>query len=139
MATGLRSGFESTILAAMFTKWNAAGAAGNRRSGTCYGLRAMGSLCMWRAGSCRAKQKRRSAPGLALLFAELEVAIDPDDLVELMVFPEMDAAAEMPEITEACWGILGRSLESVMCTTVRMVVKRKGAAHPVALGWTLLP
>jgi hypothetical protein len=45
----------------------------------------------------------------------------------------MDAGAEMPEITEACWGILGRSLESVMCATVRMVVKGKGAAHPVAL------
>jgi hypothetical protein len=37
--------------------------------------------------------------GFAPLFAELEVAINLDDPVRPMVFPEMDAAAEMPEIT----------------------------------------
>ena len=56
-----------------------------------------------------------------------------------MVFPEMDAAADVPEITEACWGILGKSPESVMCATSRMVVKRKGAARPAVLACTLLP
>ena len=56
-----------------------------------------------------------------------------------MVFPEMDAAADVPEITEACWGILGKSPESVMCATARMVVKRKGAARPAVLACTLLP
>jgi uncharacterized Fe-S cluster-containing radical SAM superfamily protein len=77
--------------------------------------------------------------GFAGLFAELGVAIDADDPVALMVFPEMDPAADVPEITEACWGILGKSPESVMCATSRMVVKRKGAAHPVVLACTLLP
>lgn len=77
--------------------------------------------------------------GFAKLFAELGVAIDADDPVALMVFPEMDAAADVPEITEACWGILGKSPESVMCATSRMVVKRKGAAHPAVLACTLLP
>jgi uncharacterized Fe-S cluster-containing radical SAM superfamily protein len=77
--------------------------------------------------------------GFATLFAELGVAIDTDDPVALMVFPEMDAAAEVPEITEACWGILGKSPESVMCATSRMVVKRKGASHPVVIACTLLP
>ncbi len=76
--------------------------------------------------------------GFARLFAELEVGIDADDPVTLTVFPEMDAAAEVPEITEACWGILGKSPESVMCSSSRMVVKRKGAAHPAVLACTLL-
>ncbi len=76
--------------------------------------------------------------GFARLFGELGVAIDAADPVRLMVFPEMDAAAEVPEITEACWGILGKSPESVMCASARMVVKRKGAVHPAVLACTLL-
>ena len=77
--------------------------------------------------------------GFAGLFAELGVAIDATDPVALTVFPEMDAAADVPEITEACWGILGKSPETVMCASSRMVVKRRGEAHPVVLACTLLP
>jgi uncharacterized Fe-S cluster-containing radical SAM superfamily protein len=77
--------------------------------------------------------------GFANLFAELGVEIDADDAVALMVFPEMDAGADVPEITEACWGILGKSPESVMCASSRMVVKRKGEKAPVVLACTLLP
>lgn len=77
--------------------------------------------------------------GFARLFAALGVAIDAEDPVALMVFPEMDATADVPEITEACWDILGKSPESVMCASSRMVVKRKGAAHPAVLSCTLLP
>jgi hypothetical protein len=77
--------------------------------------------------------------GFAGLFAELGIAIDAADPVELTVFPEMDAAADVPEITEACWSILGKSPESVMCATSRMVVKRKGDPHPVVFACTLLP
>ena len=73
------------------------------------------------------------------MFAELDVAIDAEDPVALMVFPEMDAAADVPEITEACWGILGKSPEDVMCATSRMVVKRKDAAVPAVIACTLLP
>jgi uncharacterized Fe-S cluster-containing radical SAM superfamily protein len=77
--------------------------------------------------------------GFAGLFAELGVAIDASDPVALTVFPEMDAAADVPEITETCWDILGKSPESVMCASSRMVAKRKGEAHPVVLACTLLP
>jgi uncharacterized Fe-S cluster-containing radical SAM superfamily protein len=77
--------------------------------------------------------------GFARFFDELGVAIDAADPVRLMVFPEMDAAADVPEITEACWGILGKSPESVMCASARMVVKRKGAMRPAVLACTLLP
>jgi MoaA/NifB/PqqE/SkfB family radical SAM enzyme len=77
--------------------------------------------------------------GFADLFAEVDVAIDPDDPVALMVFPEMDPSADVPEITEACWGILGKSPEGVMCASSRMIVKRKGAAHPAVIACTLVP
>ncbi|MGH7060079.1 MAG: radical SAM protein [Stellaceae bacterium] len=77
--------------------------------------------------------------GFARLFAGLEIAIDAGDPVALIVFPEMDDAADVPEITEACWGILGKSPESVMCASARMVVKRKGAERPAVLACTLLP
>ncbi len=76
--------------------------------------------------------------GFARLFAELGVAVDAFDPVRLMLFPEMDAVRDVPEITEACWGILGRSPDSVMCASSRMVVKRRDAAAPVVLACTLL-
>jgi hypothetical protein len=44
----------------------------------------------------------------------------------------------VPEITEACWGILDLSPSAVMCASSRMVVKRKGAAAPAVLACTLL-
>ena len=77
--------------------------------------------------------------GFGRLFAELGIALDADDPVALMIFPEMDATVDVPEITEACWGILGKSPDSVMCASSRMVVKRKGAAHPTVVACTLLP
>lgn len=77
--------------------------------------------------------------GFAALFARHAIPIDPADPVALMLFPEMDDSADVPEITEACWGILGKSPESVMCASSRMVVKRKGAAAPTVVACTLLP
>jgi hypothetical protein len=77
--------------------------------------------------------------GFAALFARIGVGIDADDPVALTVFPEMDEAADVPEITEACWGILGKSPEDVMCAGSRMVVKFKGAARPAVIACTLLP
>ena len=77
--------------------------------------------------------------GFAALFDEIGVDIDPDDPVALMVFPEMDPGTDVPEITEACWGILHKSPAEVMCASSRMVVKRKGAAQPAVVACTLLP
>jgi hypothetical protein len=51
----------------------------------------------------------------------------------------MDESADVPEITEACWGILGKSPADVMCSSSRMVVKFKGAARPSVIACTLLP
>ena len=77
--------------------------------------------------------------GYARLFAERGVAVDAFDPVQLMLFPEMDARRDVPEITTACWGILHKSPDDVMCASARMVVKRKDAAHPAVLACTLLP
>jgi hypothetical protein len=51
----------------------------------------------------------------------------------------MDETADVPEITEACWGILGKSPDDVMCARSRMVVKFKDAAQPTVIACTLLP
>ncbi|WP_309139720.1 radical SAM protein [Siccirubricoccus sp. G192] len=77
--------------------------------------------------------------GFARLFAARGIPVDAMDPVALMLFPEMDATADVPEITEACWGILGKSPDSLMCASARMVVKRRGAARPAVLACTLLP
>jgi hypothetical protein len=77
--------------------------------------------------------------GFAGLFAELGLPIDADDPMALTVFPEMDIAADVAEITEACWSILGKSPEDVMCAGSRMVVKFKGTARPTVIACTLLP
>ena len=76
--------------------------------------------------------------GYARLFAGRGILVDAADPVALMLFPEMEASAEVPEITEACWGILGKSPDSVMCASSRMVAKRRGAAAPAVLACTLL-
>jgi uncharacterized Fe-S cluster-containing radical SAM superfamily protein len=77
--------------------------------------------------------------GFARLFAAHGIAVDAEDPVALMLFPEMDAGADVPEITEACWGILRKAPDSVMCASSRMVVKRKGADRPAVVACTLLP
>ena len=76
--------------------------------------------------------------GFARLVAGHEILIDADDPVRLMLFPEMEPQRDVPEITTACWGILNKSPDDVMCAGARMVVKRKDAAAPVVLACTLL-
>jgi hypothetical protein len=77
--------------------------------------------------------------GFARLFAELDIAIDADDPVRLMLFPEMDVQRDVPEITTACWGILHKSPDDVMCASARMVVKHRDAVAPSVLACTLVP
>jgi uncharacterized Fe-S cluster-containing radical SAM superfamily protein len=77
--------------------------------------------------------------GFTRLFATHGIPIDAEDPVALMLFPEMDARIDVPEITTACWGMLGKSPDSLMCASARMVVKRRGAARPAVLACTLLP
>ena len=77
--------------------------------------------------------------GFASLFRRLELSVDAFDPAALILFPEMDEEADVPEITTACWNILHVDPAQVMCATSRMVVKRKGAAEPSVVACTLLP
>ena len=101
---------------------------------------ARGGFTLALAGrTCWDESEAAARAGYAALIAERAWPLDADDPAELVLFPEMDERADVPEITEDCWGILGKNPAEVMCASSRMVVKRKGAAHPVVLPCTLLP
>ena len=94
---------------------------------------AVAGRTLWGEPDCAMRQ------GFARLFAEHGIAIDAEDREQLVIFPEMDAAADVPEIADGCWDSLQVDPGSVMCATSRMVVKRKGAARPSVVACTLLP
>lgn len=77
--------------------------------------------------------------GFERLFASHGLPIDAGDPQQLVLFPEMDATRDVPEITQACWGLLRRSPDAMMCASSRMVVKRRGADRPVVVACTLIP
>ncbi|MGB0347462.1 MAG: radical SAM protein [Balneolaceae bacterium] len=56
----------------------------------------------------------------------------------MVIFPEMSTSKDVPEITTACWDILGVHPHQQMCASERMVVKRKGSDYPVVLPCTLI-
>lgn len=85
------------------------------------------------------ESEERVRGGYRDLFAMLGLEIDVGDPGQLVLFPEMSAQEEAPEITERCWDIFGKSPASLMCATSRMVVRRKGAARPAVVSCTLLP
>ncbi|MEZ5997588.1 MAG: radical SAM protein [Hyphomonas sp.] len=72
------------------------------------------------------------------LAASLGLTLDPADAKQLVLFPEMIPRDDPPEITTACWGILNKSPESIMCANQRMVVRRKGAPRAAVTACTLL-
>lgn len=80
-----------------------------------------------------------SRAGYAAFYAEHGFNIDAEDPAMTVLFPEMDESVEVPEITTACWGILDKSPDAVMCASSRMVVKRRGAEKLAVLACTLLP
>jgi Radical SAM superfamily/4Fe-4S single cluster domain len=89
--------------------------------------------------TCWGESEADMRDGYAALIAERGWPVDAYDHDTLVLFPEMDQRADVPEITQDCWGILGKNPANVMCASSRMVVKRKGAAHPAVLPCTLLP
>jgi len=89
--------------------------------------------------TCWHEDEAQARAGYARLFASKGYDIDANDPGALILFPEMDETADVPEITEACWGILGLDPGAVMCASSRMVVKRKGDDRPTILPCTLLP
>lgn len=89
--------------------------------------------------TCWNETEDSSRKGYGELIATRGWPIDPQRRSELVLLPEMDGADNVPEITTACWGILGKRPSDLMCATSRMVVKRKGADRLTVLPCTLLP
>lgn len=88
--------------------------------------------------TCWGETEADARQGYKDMFAREGVPVDAHDPSRCILFPEMDEAAEVPEITTACWGILNIDPKDVMCATSRMVVKRRGADKPAVLACTLL-
>lgn len=91
------------------------------------------------ARSVSDESEAKMRAGFAALFVAEKFALDAGDPHRLVLFPGMDVTADVPEITESCWGALRKSPDDVMCASARMVVKRKGAARPAVVACTLLP
>ena len=89
--------------------------------------------------SCWGEGDAEARAGYARLFADEGIPVDAGDPAVMVLFPEMDETADVPEITVSCWDILGVAPETMMCATSRMVIKRKGADGPVVVPCTLLP
>ncbi|MBO6947856.1 MAG: radical SAM protein [Rhodospirillales bacterium] len=89
--------------------------------------------------TCWDEDEETGRAGYAGLFEAAQIPIDADNPGRLVLFPEMDAEVDVPEITVHCWDILGIKPETMMCASSRMVVKRKGADGPVVVPCTLLP
>jgi len=77
--------------------------------------------------------------GYAALFGELGIDLDAQDSAALVLFPEMNAAADVAEISEGCWDVLGLTPEAVMCSSSRMIIRRKGQPMAEVAACTLLP
>jgi organic radical activating enzyme len=76
--------------------------------------------------------------GYSELFKKHKIDINAANKKQLLLFPEMDEKAEVPEITTDCWDILGISPDDMMCAKSRMVVKHKGEDKAVVQACTLL-
>lgn len=77
--------------------------------------------------------------GFAKLMTSLGIDLDCHQTERLVLFPEMDEQADVPEITKQCWSILNVSAQDMMCASSRMVIKRKNQNHPIVVACTLLP
>jgi hypothetical protein len=85
------------------------------------------------------EKEEEARTGYARLFASIGLPLKAFDPNALVLFPEMDASADVPEISEACWDILSISPAVTMCQSSRMIVHRKGQAAAEVAACTLLP
>lgn len=76
--------------------------------------------------------------GYQSLLDHYEIGLSLKDSEKIVVFPEMDKIPDVPEITIDCWDILNKTPDMIMCSSERMVVKRKGEESTKVLACTLL-
>jgi hypothetical protein len=88
--------------------------------------------------TCWGEADRETRAGYAALIQSRSWPIAAECQDSLVLFPEMDAKEEVPEISDACWAILDVSPSEMMCASSRMIAKRRGESRPVVLPCTLL-
>ena len=74
-----------------------------------------------------------------LFIDKYNLKLDAKSKEQLVTFAEMDEKVDTPEITTACWNLLGKNPEDMMCSSSRMVVKKKTSTKPSVIACTLLP
>ncbi len=89
--------------------------------------------------TCWGETNDQARAGYATLFKKEGILVNTQMTGSLVLFPEMDAKSDVPEITSSCWEVLGVAANTMMCATSRMVIKRKGADQAVVVPCTLLP
>ena len=77
--------------------------------------------------------------GYKNLFEQLNLNLDACNNNDLVLFPEMNNLTDTPEITTACWSLLGVNPNNLMCSNSRMIVKRKENNKTHVVACTLLP
>ena len=91
------------------------------------------------AGRSLADESRMNAlQGYRQLLDRFELNLDVLNGNNIVIFPEMSTSKDVPEITTSCWDILDVHPHQQMCSSERMVVKRKDSDHPVVLPCTLI-
>lgn len=101
-------------------------------------LRDQGAVMAVAGRSIWAESDAQARASYSEIYAKHNFNIDAQNPAMTVLFPEMDESIEVPEITTECWGILDKSPDAIMCSSSRMVVKRKGADAPAVLACTLL-
>jgi molybdenum cofactor biosynthesis enzyme MoaA len=86
--------------------------------------------------------KKETAPdaltGYQKLFDENGISLKLSLNHNIVIFPEMDQKRDVPEITTKCWSILNKTPSEQMCSSERMIVKKKGSSSPTVMPCTLL-
>jgi len=88
--------------------------------------------------TCWEEDEETGRSGYDALFASRNWRVDASNPSTLILFPEMDETADVPEITTACWDILSVRPDDMMCATSRMAVRNKGSEKLSILPCTLL-
>ena len=74
-----------------------------------------------------------------LFIDKYNLKLDAKSKEQLVTFAEMDEKVDTPEITTACWNLLGKNPDDIMCSSSRMVVKKKNSPKLSVIACTLLP
>lgn len=73
------------------------------------------------------------------LFEEYKLKLDAFSYEDLVIFAEMTNSSITPEISTDCWSKITINPDHLMCSSSRMVVKKKNAIKPNVQSCTLIP